>query len=246
MAMPSATSALQRLFDPRGDDPVYRVMLRASRRHLHGMHDHTLALMCLLAVLSALLLPTGSFSFPIWYGIFAFYLIFPAAFLVRGIQRSGMAPLLLCTPLTGRDYALAATRFFGLCIAFAALPYLLFWAAFGLLRPMEYPYWYAPWGDAAVAAFAVLWFAALAAWLWLTMWSFLAGGAAPVLSLLFLIVLMAQDEMDEIYVFMTQLPDRGGLGFLAEVAAAMAVLGCVLAWHVSRCFVRTAAARIFG
>ena len=246
MAMPGVTRGLQRLFDPRGDDPVYRVMLRASRRHLHGMHDHTLALMCVLAVVSAVLLPTGTFSFPIWYGIFAFYLIFPAAFLMGGIHRSGMAPLLLCAPLTSRDYAGAAARFFGLSTAFSAIPYLVFWAAFALLRPLRYPDWYAPWGDLTVAAFAVLWFAALTAWLWMTMWAFLAGGAAPALSLLFLLLLGSQDEMTEIYVFMTQLPDRPGLEFLAELAAAMTLLGGALAWHVSRHFVRSAQERIFG
>jgi hypothetical protein len=246
MAVPSATRALQRLFEPAGDDPVYRVLLRASRRHLHGMHDHTLLLMCLLALLSALLLPTGTFSFPIWYGIFAFYLIFPAAFLVRGIQRSGSAPLLLSAPLTSRDYARAAARFHGLCVAFAAVPYVVFWGAFWVLRPLHYPSWYGPSAGAGVAAFAAAWFVALAAWLWLTMWGFLAGGAAPVLSLLALAALMAQDELDDTYVFMRHLPDTRGVLYLLGLAAAMAVVGGVLARHVSRHFVRTAKARIFG
>lgn len=153
---------------PDGFDNVgWRIAWRAWRRHLHGNPGRALVGSAALAVVSAALVQTSSFSFAVWHTIYMAYLAAPLMRLDADFARM---PELATAPLDTDATAAGIARGFGLVAVWAAVPHALYWVSAFALAPLLHP-WFMAGRAAAALEGAVCHLALMLGALWLLMWA---------------------------------------------------------------------------
>ena len=127
----SPTRLMIRLFEPRGENIIWNLLIRESCRRGIGFNDGLLLLGCAVAF-AASMLPTFHLPMAAAVGI-AFVLLRPALSFRTRVRRTAWLQGLLASPLGGEAYASAFARLCGLATAFAAIPYLAYAAPASLL-----------------------------------------------------------------------------------------------------------------
>lgn len=216
--LPDIPRFLIRRLEPRGENVIYHYLVRRSRKHLHGLRGTTLLFMCALAIFSARVLATHTFSFNIWLVLFYAYLLLPAIMLERRLRTTPDGLHLLMLPLGSSDYIRAIARFFLLVTIYCAIPFVFFWCSFFLMRSRYYPNWFVH-HDPRLVVFGPLmhaFFLVFTAWVFY--WCSILGRWHLVLFALYVAALLVGDEFDEMFIYMQLLPAPGFLfGSLAGV-----------------------------
>ena len=183
------TDRLIALAAPRRESPVFSLLVRRWRGHLHGRAETVLWVAVALAAVSALLVQAQVISFFIWHAVLFGHVIWPGIRFPCDLRR-GRAGLdsLLATPLIPGRYVQALRSFFWLGTLYAAVPYLAYWITLLALKATLAPGLFSGWDHGAVLASAGLYFAMLTSVLWFISWCTAAGGAWTALAALALLL----------------------------------------------------------
>jgi hypothetical protein len=135
----SPTRLLIRLFEPRGENIIWNLLIRESCRRGVGFNDGLLLLGCALAF-AASMLPTFHLPVAAAVGV-ACVLVRPALSFRARVRRTGWLQTLLASPLGGEAYASAFARVCGLATLFVGIPYAVYAGFACLLVYTPFGYW---------------------------------------------------------------------------------------------------------
>lgn len=135
----SPTRLMIRLFEPRGENIIWNLLIRESCRRGIGFNDGLLLLGCAVAF-AASMLPTFHLPMAAAVGI-ALVLLRPALSFRTRVRRTAWLQGLLASPLGGEAYAAAFARLCGLATVFVGIPYAFYAAFASLLVYTPFGHW---------------------------------------------------------------------------------------------------------